>query len=149
MTRAQRSLLFFAVIAAALTGAPLAWFRVRPFAAESSEGFGSPLEPLALDLHILVVPLLVFAVGWILGDHVLPRLAARKRLASGLSMIGLFVLLVVSGYALQVAVSEGTRMALAWIHGVSGVLWTLLFVLHAFGGRRARSEIMARAADPR
>jgi hypothetical protein len=144
MSRAQRILLFVAGAAAALTGAPLAWWRIRSSAEELSGGFGGPLEPLALDLHILLVPLLLFAVGWIFGDHVLPRLAARKRLASGVAMLGLFAALAVSGYALQVAVSEGTRFLLAWTHGGAGLLWTIVFLFHAFGRAHPGSEVHAR-----
>lgn len=83
---------------------------------------------------MLVAPLLVFAVGLIWRAHVARHLqeGRRHRRRSGLLMYGLFVPMVLSGYALQVSVDERWRLGWVWIHGTTGSLWLLGFVAHRF-----------------
>ncbi|RMH55215.1 MAG: hypothetical protein D6685_14120, partial [Bacteroidetes bacterium] len=102
--------------------------------------YNHPLQPWALAAHVLVVPLLVLALGWTWGVHASPRVTDRERSAraSGLANVGLGLLMIFSGYALQVVSTEGARLALAWTHGVSGSLFALLLTTHAVAGRRSR-----------
>ena len=90
-----------------------------------------PWEPHMMAIHIVVAPLLVLAVGLIAHSHVAAKLenGARNGRRSGILMIPLFAVMVVSGYLLQVITSD-FRKALVWIHAGSGTLWFLSYLSH-------------------
>jgi hypothetical protein len=81
-----------------------------PFAIE-----GHPLQTPSLKLHILAGPLLVFISGVLYTTHVRPYLfgGRRSNRRSGLLMLVTFVVMVLSGYALQIVSSPlGHQIAL-------------------------------------
>jgi heme A synthase len=142
LSRAQRLALALSTLLSAASG--LAWAGMR-YLLERSDPFSAyrhPLEPWADRAHVLVAPLVVFAVGWIFDEHVLARLRrAGPRRASGWALLALFAAMVASGTLLPLASEPAWRAALAWSHGVAGVLWTAVFAAHAWTGhRRARAE---------
>jgi hypothetical protein len=126
----QRATLWLATLACALTGAGYAW---RTYLIEPADDFTSdPWAANSFALHLLVAPLLVFAVGWIFREHVQVRLEqSAERRPSGLALLALFLPMVASGYALSISADPLLRSALAWIHGISGALWTISFIVHA------------------
>jgi positive regulator of sigma E activity len=143
MSRAQRAALALATLLAAVSGATYALFRYVLERGEPPFVEIHPLEPLALEIHVLAVPLLVFAVGWIFQEHVVQKLTdGEQRRASGAVLLLLVLVLAASGYGRTVADEERTRVVLAWTHGLSGALWVLLLVIHVALARRT-----AAAAD--
>ena len=107
-----------------------------------------PWQPHVQHLHVLVAPLLVFAVGLLWRGHVVARLRnGSRRRPSGLSLLGLFVPMTASGYLLQVAVDPWWRSVWAWLHLATGVLWLASFAAHALLGRRRAEEAAGRPAD--
>ena len=136
MTRPERVTLFTSTLLATGTGAAYAWLRYGLENDDPFTAYNHPLQPRALEAHILLAPVLVFAVGWIFATHVVPRLGSHPaRRASGVALLALFGAMVVSGYALQISSEPAWRTALAWIHGLAGAAWTLLFLAHAWTGR--------------
>ena len=105
-----------------------------------------PWQPEVQHLHVLLAPLLVFAVGLMWHGHVLLRwrLAGALRADSGSLLLLLFVPMVASGYALQISSEEAWRTGWAWVHVVSSGLWVASYGVH-YARRRAR---LARAAHP-
>jgi len=90
-----------------------------------------PWQPATQHLHVLVAPLLVFAVGLIWSVHILGRLKnGRTNKIAGIGLTALFSPMVVSGYMLQVAVDPAWRLAWVWVHGASSLLWVAAFVAH-------------------
>ena len=91
-----------------------------------------PLQPWALDLHVLAAPILVFAVGWIYKDHVQAKLAipgvpVRR---SGLMGALLLVPMILSGYLLQTVTNETMHRPVLVIHLLTGAIFTAAFVVH-------------------
>lgn len=99
-----------------------------------------PLQPLVLKAHIVVAPIMVFAVGLIAADHIWRhfRQGARAGRRSGLLAMGVFVPMVLTGYLIQAVTHAGWLQALAWTHVGMGVLYLLGLGLHhrVFRGRR-------------
>jgi hypothetical protein len=151
MTPLERWIVWIAT--AAVTGTGTAYGILRYLLATTDE-FGlvsHPAEPLALKLHVLAAPLLVFAVGMIAVRHVLAHLrqGARMGRRSGLTALVTIVPMIASGYAIQVVTSERWLVVLAWVHGVTSVLFALGAVSHfaALRGSRKRAEQMPRAPE--
>jgi hypothetical protein len=97
-----------------------------------------PAQPWALDVHVLGAPLLVFAVGWFFGTHVLPKLqgGGPRARRSGVVLLAIAAAMTVSGYLLQTVADDTVRVATAWVHGVTGTLFAALLVGHLASGRR-------------
>ena len=141
LSRGERRALWLTTSGAALTGGLYAILAYLLEQEDPFQAYNHWLQPWALQAHIVGVPLLVFAVGWVFSAHVMARLRdTPSRRASGVSLIVLFVIMVLSGYLLQVASSDIARVTLAWTHGITGALWALLFVGHAWTGRRLRER---------
>ncbi len=98
-----------------------------------------PWQPTLQHLHVLLAPLLVFAIGVLFRTHIAKRLTLRHLAANtGGLMILLFAPMVVSGYALQVSSDQAWRGGWAWVHVVSSVIWVTAYLGHMWG-RRARA----------
>lgn len=91
-----------------------------------------PFEPWALKSHVLVAPLFVFAVGLIATRHVWRHVVrgVEPGRRTGLITLVSLVPMAVSGYAIQVVVSETWRTAAIVTHIASSVLFTLGIVAH-------------------
>lgn len=103
-----------------------------------------PWEPYMIAAHIVVAPVLVLAVGLIVHSHILWKLENGVRIArrSGIFLMPLFVLMVVSGYLLQVITGNG-RAILVWVHLISGTLWFVSFAVHQIASIRFRRSLSA------
>ena len=91
-----------------------------------------PLEPLVQHLHVIVAPLLIFAVGVSWQRHIAARLRRRDlpRYRSGLAAVLALLPMVTSGYLLQTTVDDSWRKAWIVVHLVSSALWLLGYVVH-------------------
>lgn len=84
-------------------------------------------------LHILTVPLLVFVFGLIWYVHIWPKLESRakKRLKSGLVLIVTFIMMIFSGYLIQMPFSLGVSLV-GITHSVVGCVWLIIFYYHIY-----------------
>ena len=140
MSRPLAWLLWSTTMLSTVTGLAYVGMRELMTRDDPFSAYNHPLQPWALVAHLLIVPLLVLLLGWAWGVHAAPRLADRSRAArlSGLANIGLGLLMIGSGYLLQVVSSDSVRLALAWTHGIAGSLFALAFVAHVVAGVRSR-----------
>jgi hypothetical protein len=100
-----------------------------------------PWQPHALALHVLVGPLLVFALGLIAREHILGLFREARphpSRPSGVAAIALALPMVASGYLLQVTTAEGARSLLVVVHVACGSLFALLFLAHLLVSRPGR-----------
>lgn len=142
MNRFESWLLHLSTIALTVTGLVYAWMHYLMEPSDPFSVVNHPWEPHFLSTHILVAPLLVLGFGFILHGHILFKISAGARTArkSGLLLIPLFAVMVISGYLLQVIVSD-FRKALVWIHLGSGTVWSLFYLTHqiaSYAQRRVR-----------
>lgn len=115
-----------------ITGAVFAWMKYfmkndDPFAAANH-----PLQPWMLAAHVLIAPLVVFALGWIFPLHIWPKFTADMpgRRKTGLLAMWVIAPMILSGYFLQVVVSDGARQASAVTHWATSALFVLGYVTH-------------------
>lgn len=128
----------------ALSGVIYGWMRY--FGQRVGE-FGldpHPLQGLVQHLHVLGAPFLVFALGMLVRGHVLPRfrLGGRAGRATGLLLVLGLAPMILSGYGIQVVTGPAARLALAWVHGGSSLLF-----LAAYGAHLARTWAQALAPE--
>ncbi|MBD66312.1 MAG: hypothetical protein CME62_13965 [Halobacteriovoraceae bacterium] len=89
-----------------------------------------------LHIHILIVPLMVFALGYLFKVHILEKLKRKKRRKSGITGLILFLLMILSGYLLQMGLELQTTRVIAIFHITVSVLWFGQLLWHS---RKARS----------
>lgn len=90
-----------------------------------------PLLSSAKAVHNLLTPFLILIIGFVIKDHILKRL--RKNLIgkrSGLVLLSLFFLLILSGQSLLIINSEKLRLVNQYLHLGLGVGAGLVFIFH-------------------
>lgn len=141
MSRAQVLVLHLATALVTITGVAFAIFK---YAVRSDDPFAvanHPLQPFTLSAHVIVAPFAVFAFGWIAGNHIFPGIANRfaPKRPSGMWSVLMIVLMIASGYLLQVSTGEGARRAMEIMHWVSSGLFVAAYVVHLLGGKPPRN----------
>ena len=141
MTPFEKWLLLLSAAGTALTGAVYAWMRYLLEPVEPWAVIHHPLEPWVLKAHILVAPLLVFAVGMIAVSHVWKhfRSGARSGRRTGVLGMGMFVPMVVSGYLVQALTQPSLLLATVVLHVATGTLFAVGLALHFREFLRRRS----------
>jgi hypothetical protein len=107
-----------------------------------------PWQPAVLKLHIVVAPVMVFAVGLIWMDHVWRhfRQGVRAGRRSGVVAMAVLAPMVFTGYLIQAVTHVGWLQALAWTHIATGTIYLLGLAAHArvfrgLRGARGRNAI--------
>lgn len=141
MRTAVRRLTWASSVATALTGVVYAWMKYMMHPVDPWAAINHPLQPWVLEAHILVAPVLVFCLGMIVVDHAWKRFRAgmAEGRRSGITVAVSVAPMVLTGYLIQTVTGARTLTALAWIHGVTGVLYLGGLVLHHRWFRRTRA----------
>ena len=117
-----------------LSGSGIAYF-VMKYLVPTTDPFAvvnHPLQPVMLDLHVLVAPALVFLFGLMFESHIQKKLrsSSRKNRRSGILAAVTFGLMSLSGYALQITAVETISRAALVLHLVSSSVFALSYVVH-------------------
>jgi len=127
-----------------LTGVAYGWMKYLMEPVSAWAVVNHPLQPFMLKAHILVAPVLVFALGVIAVDHIWKHYRSRVRPGrrSGLTMMWLVVPMIVSGYLIQAVTQEGWLTAMIWAHLITGGVYGVAMFAHwvAFARRRRIRE---------
>jgi len=102
---------------------------------ESEDEFGMvahPWSPTMHLLHVVTVPLFVFALGMLWQHHIVAKLRSgqRSRRRTGVLLLSQALPMIISGYLLQVAVDESWRILWQYTHVISSILFTIVFPVH-------------------
>jgi hypothetical protein len=122
-----------------------AWLIAHFFFARVTD-FGvvpGPLEALLLRVHGWLAVLSVFLLGYVTAQHITDRWSQLVKRVSGLSMVSVAALLLLSGYALYYTTDRLHDFA-AVVHEVIGAGAVLFAVTH---WRRYRPRSVARDRD--
>ncbi len=148
MSRFERWSIWSTSIATVVTGLGYFWakYLVQPESAWAV--INHPLQPWFLKAHIIVSPLLVFAIGMITLRHVWRHFRAglpwgRK---SGITAALATAPMVITGYLIQSITHEGWLTAMAISHIGFGVVYAIGLVLHQSFVRRWRTGRESRPA---
>jgi hypothetical protein len=123
-----------------VTGLVYGWMRYCMTSDGEFSVVNHPWQPHFLHAHIIVVPLLIFCLGHFWGRHIWANWtseASRGR-RSGSSMLWVAVPMIISGYCIQVSVSEAWRNGWIIIHVAVSLLWALAYVVHWVRHRLSR-----------
>jgi hypothetical protein len=132
----------FGVAGLALWISGAAWL-IAHYLLQHSGPFGpqpSAWEPKWLAIHGAAAFAVVWLLGWITGTHVPAVWPSRTRQSSGIALLVLAGLLVVSGYLLYYVVGDSTRNVVGVLHWIIGLAALPAFFLHR-GLRGRRSQI--------
>jgi hypothetical protein len=148
MTRFESLLLQISTVISALSGAI---FLAMKYLLKNDDPFsvlGHPWQPYMLAAHVLVGPVVVFALGLISRDHVLGRYlngVHKGGRRSGASTILLAAPMILSGYFLQIVTGETFRLALVIVHVATGTMFASLFFWHLRATAARRREVARNA----
>ncbi len=138
MTGFERRLFGAATAVTVATGLVYGWMKYLLRGSDPYAVVHHPLQPLMLKLHILVAPVLVFALGVFAVRHIGPQLAngvaAARR--SGLVTVAVAAPTVVTGYLIQVLSDERWLRWVGWGHIVLGVVFGAAFLAHRLAAKR-------------
>ncbi|NIQ53211.1 MAG: hypothetical protein GWN71_07165 [Gammaproteobacteria bacterium] len=142
MTRFERWAVWSTSLATAVTGLVYVWMEYVLEPTEPWAVVNHPLQPWVLKAHILVAPLLVFALGMIVTRHIWRhvRTGVQAGRRSGLTAFLTLAPMVVTGYLLQVVTHEAWLGWLAVAHIASGALFVVGLAAHYIASRSARRE---------
>jgi cobalamin biosynthesis protein CobD/CbiB len=144
MTAFERWAVWSTSGATLVTGLIYLWMKYLLASEDPLAVVNHPLQPYVLKLHILVAPLLVFAIGMVALRHVWRHLKGNTRSGRRSGLITLVVLgpMIMSGYLIQAITHQGWLEAMAIAHIATGIVFGLGLLAHQFaaGGKEARAE---------
>jgi hypothetical protein len=121
-----------------LTGAAI--FVLRHFFAVTTD-FGvapHPWQPSLLVLHGTIAVAVTFLFGWIVGEHVSETWRLGLERSSGLWILVLISVLVITGFAAFFLVNDGLRSLNGKVHEWLGLLLIVPAAMHLVGARAQR-----------
>lgn len=121
---------FITVVVSGSGGALISWRLIE------QSSVNTDFRQLVLKTHILFSVVFVFFLGSMVTAHVIPHVKnkVQKARKSGLWLLTPTMIMVISGFMLQVISSIYFLEVNYWIHVVSGTIYFLAFVLHRFSG---------------
>lgn len=104
--------------------------------------FNHPWQGDVQHAHLLLAPMLVFAIGLVWSRHIWNRVRSgfRPRRRSGLTLALLFLPVALSGYLVQVIEEPDWRSWVGWSHSALSVVWALVYALHLLSPRSQAAE---------
>ncbi|MAU92940.1 MAG: hypothetical protein CMJ93_01830 [Planctomycetes bacterium] len=133
MLKSERNFLHAANAITGISG--IVYFAMLYFIEGSNEFsiLNHPWQDAVRDWHIVLAPLLIFAVALILKGHILKKIRNNHRgrgRISGLLLCALFPVMAFSAYLLQVSANEITYKAFLYLHNTSSFLWVAIYLIH-------------------
>lgn len=90
----------------------------------------SASEPTWLAIHGAAAFAVIWLLGWITGTHVPAVWPRRSRQASGIALLVIAGLLILSGYLLYYVIGDATRHLLSLLHWIIGLAALPVFFIH-------------------
>jgi hypothetical protein len=150
VSRFERWFVWITSVATFLTGFVYLWMKYLLVNGDPFAVVNHPWQPYVLKLHILVAPLLIFAVGMVTLRHIWRHVKAGERAGRRSGLLTGLVLgpMILTGYLLQAITQTGWLKAMAISHISLGILFGAGLLAHQFaaGGKAARA---ARSATRR
>ncbi len=129
----HQAMIYAALIGVAASG--LLWFVLRDFLEEEPSG----LQRASLIVHGVSAFATLMAVGSVLPLHVRASWAARRNIGTGLSLLFVMALLIVTALFLYYG-GEDARNLARWTHIALGLLAFGVAPIHVAMGRKARER---------
>lgn len=88
------------------------------------------LEPSLLRVHGIVAVASVFLFGWLTSRHVVEAWRQHHNRSSGIVLLAVVALLVLSGYSLYYLSDDLPRRSIAIMHEALGIVSAILALVH-------------------
>lgn len=97
-----------------------------------------PMQDLWQGIHIVLSPLLIFAFGLLWKNHiVLMYQNALIKRRSGIILVVSMIIMIFSGYLVQVVYQEQPQKIVAILHIAISALFSFAYIVHHLLGRRS------------
>src|SRR5262245_8814151 len=139
------------VVATLLWTSGACWLYFSYFASgEASFSAPSPAPALLPELHGAAAMAFLIAFGMLLPQHLPNGWQQKRQRPSGLSLVAVCSILVVTGWGLYYLSDESLRTVTRVIHSVLGILLPLAIAAHVWRARRRSrlDAIQSRRDDP-
>jgi hypothetical protein len=132
MTPFERWAVWSTSVLTVLTGAIYGWMKYWVVTNDPFAVVNHPLQPFVLKAHIIVAPLLTFAIGLVATRHVWRHIRAGVRLGrrTGYTTALMLAPMILSGYLIQAVTGEGMLQAMAFSHIAFGVVYAIGLLVH-------------------
>lgn len=152
MNRAEAWFVHISTLLVGITGIIYAVMRYLMEPTDPFSVVNHPWQPTLQHLHVLVAPLMVFAVGLIWKKHIAGhwRAGLTTGRRSGLSLVLTMVPMIASGYLIQVTVTDTWRTAWIVIHCITSGLWVAGYLTHQVAAliRKRRTAEIRQESSP-
>ena len=140
MNRTEAWFVHLSTLLVGITGVIYAVMRYLMEPADLFSVINHPWQPTFQHLHVLVAPLMVFAVGLIWKKHIAGhwRAGLPTGRRSGIGLVLTMVPMIISGYLIQVTVTDTWRTAWIVIHCITSGLWVAGYMIHQFAALRRK-----------
>ena len=139
MSKAQIIFLQITTVVTAITGIVFAWMKYFMKSDDPFAVANHPWQPHVLAIHVVVAPLLVFALGWIFHNHILTKIlgnGGKRRRSTGILAMILILPMILSAYLMQAFTVGILHEAMKITHWVSSGLFVLIYLAHFPGKKR-------------
>ena len=114
-----------------VTGIAYFWMKYMMTTNDPFSVVNHPWEPAMLQLHVLAAPAFLVLFGIIFNSHIGRKIGKPiPNRRSGLLSLATFVLMTVSGYALQVVTDDTIKQGWLVTHLASGAVFVAAYVTH-------------------
>ena len=140
MTRVEKVAVWGSTLATTVTGVGFFWTKYLVESDQPWAVINHPLQPWLLKAHILVAPLLVFAVGMITLRHIWRHVQSRTDWGrrTGLFAMATVAPMIITGYLIQAVTHPIWLQGTAILHIVTGTAFALAVALHLPSLRKDR-----------
>jgi hypothetical protein len=142
VSRFERWAVWTTSLLTVVTGFAYVWMKYGLAPAEPWAVINHPLQPAVLKAHIVVSPLLLFAIGMITTRHIWRhwRSGMARGRRSGVTTVLATAPMVLSGYLIQVVTAAPLLAAVQWIHIGTGVAFAVGLGVHQVVVRKGNGE---------
>ncbi len=142
MSRFERWAVWTTSLLTVATGLAYLWLKYGLEPAEPWAVINHPLQPVVLKAHIVVSPLLLFAIGMIATRHIWRhwRSGVGWGRRSGVTTVLATAPMVLTGYLIQVVTAAPLLAVAQWIHVGTGVVFALGLGVHQVVVKQGNGE---------
>ena len=143
MSAFEKWLLWISTAVVAISGMAYGWMKYFVHSADPYAVVHHPLQPVALKVHVLAAPILVFTAGVVYTRHVvrLWRSGRPSGRRSGVTIVATLAPMILSGYLIQTLTSESWLFRVAMLHIAASLLYLAGLAIHQAGAKsRARRD---------
>lgn len=99
-----------------------------------------PIESWILKIHGAVAMIALIVLGTLIPLHIKKGWLGKVNLQTGVTLIGVNLILILTGYALYYTGMERIRNFSSWTHSVLGILLPAVIFWHVQEGRKLRKK---------